>query len=131
MQPHVSQELKNIDFDLLKLQQFMDYGVETHTHRHQIYDLVFADPDMRKRPEYYSWSREDKIKHNVRMQYKFVKEIMPKLPFKMEITDINEAMMCLQGLSPSAVHIYMFYITVKSLASEEQVRYWLPMIRKL
>lgn len=86
---------------------------------------------MKKSPQYYSSSRAEKIKENIRMQYLFFRDIAPNLGFKVNLQNINYAMTCIHGQAPNGVHLLMFYVCVKSMASEEQIKEWLPKIKNL
>lgn len=92
MQPHIKAELANCDFDLLKMQKFFSFGEANYVQKKRMHQLIFSHPEMKKFPEYYSSSRADKIKENIRMQYLFFRDIAPKLGFKVNLTNINFAM---------------------------------------
>ena len=123
--PALLQERSQASFDTYELKLFIWGDMDTLKMKEKA-DLATEKYDVFKSSaEFYSWSREEKVRDAMRKIYHFVKK-QKEIGFEgMNFKKLMVAWEGSIGQVPIELHYYMFVTCLKYLASDEQQKLWL------
>jgi len=123
--PALLTERAQADFDTYELKLFVYDTADTLSTKEKADRAIEKHDVFKTSAEWYSWSREEKVRDAMRKVYHFVKK-QHDIGFSGLTTKrMMVAMENVMGQMPQEIHYFMFVTCLKYLASDEQQKVWL------
>ncbi|XP_069105910.1 peroxisomal acyl-coenzyme A oxidase 1-like [Argopecten irradians] len=129
--PDLAKEREKATFDVEKLTNFIDGGVQATKRKRYLQDLAINDPELQNSKPWACMTREEQYETAMRKNIYMVKRME-----ELNITDERDRMNYTSTganneASPIGVHVGMFLPTLRKQGTEDQKRRYLPLAEKL